>query len=115
MRLALIVLAVSLSAAAAQAQSVNPRTALDAAVLASGPAPQVRLTLAEPYAQAYAMKQAGVARTSVDRRLRSEDVTGSLGFLCGLQPGAERSGAAAANGYDPSGRFLGAKLSFAFR
>ncbi|WP_304178348.1 hypothetical protein [Phenylobacterium aquaticum] len=115
MRLALFVLLASLGAAAAQAQPTDPRLALDAAVMATGPAPQVRLTLAEPYAQAYAMKQAGVARTSVDRRLRSEDVTGSLGFLCGLQPGAERSGAAAANGYDPSGRFLGAKLSFAFR
>jgi opacity protein-like surface antigen len=115
MKLALIVLAVSLSAGAACAQPADARQALDAAVLATGPAPQVRLTLAEPYAQAYAMKQAGVARTSVDRRLRSQDVTGSLGFLCGLQPGAERSGAAAANGYDPSGRFLGAKLSFAFR
>ena len=57
----------------------------------------------------------GVARTSVDRKLASDDVTGSLGFLCGLEPGAGDKGLAAARGYDPSGRFVGAKLKFAFR
>lgn len=75
-----------------------------------------RLFLARPDAEAYGLKRAGIARTAVDRRFNTaEDLTGSLGFLCGLQPGAERSGAAAARGYDPSGRFLGAKLSLAFR
>lgn len=57
----------------------------------------------------------GVARTSVDRKLASEDVIGSLGFLCGLEPGSGDKGIAAARGYDPSGRFVGAKLRFAFR
>ena len=57
----------------------------------------------------------GIARTSVDRKLASDDVTGSLGFLCGLEPGSGKQGVAAARGYDPSGRFLGAKLKFAFR
>lgn len=57
----------------------------------------------------------GVARTSVDRKLAAEDVIGSLGFLCGLEPGAGDKGLAAARGYDPSGRFIGAKLRFAFR
>lgn len=57
----------------------------------------------------------GIARTSVDRKLASDDVTGSLGFLCGLEPGSGKQGVAAARGYDPSGRFVGAKLKFAFR
>jgi hypothetical protein len=51
----------------------------------------------------------------VDRTLAGEDLTGALGFLCGIQPGADRNGAAAARGSDPNGRFLGAKLSLAFR
>jgi len=57
----------------------------------------------------------GVARTSLDRKLASDDVTGSLGFLCGLEPGSGNKGIAAARGYDPSGRFVGAKLRLAFR
>lgn len=57
----------------------------------------------------------GVARTSVDRKLAKDDVIGSLGFLCGLEPGSGDKGLAAARGYDPSGRFVGAKLRFAFR
>lgn len=56
-----------------------------------------------------------VARTSVDRTLASDDVTGSLGCLCGLEPGAGKQGAAAIRGYDPTGRFLGAKLKIALR
>lgn len=67
------------------------------------------------YAHAGPARIPGVARTSVDRKLASEDVTGSLGFLCGLEPGAGRQGVAAARGYDPSGRFVGAKLKLAFR
>ncbi len=57
---------------------------------------------------------AGVARTSVDRRLTSDGLVGSAGFLCGMQPGASSQGAVAARGFDPQGRFLGAKLSLGF-
>ena len=58
----------------------------------------------------------GIARTSVDYRLKEDGLTGSLGFLCGIQPGADRfGGAAAARGHDSHGRFLGAKLRLAFR
>ena len=39
---------------------------------------------------------------------------GSFGFLCGLQSGQTDHGAAAAHGYDPQGRFLGAKLKLSF-
>ncbi len=72
-------------------------------------------TFGVSYANAGPARIPGVARTSVDRKLASDDVTGSLGFLCGLEPGAGDKGLAAARGYDPSGRFVGAKLRFAFR
>jgi hypothetical protein len=72
--------------------------------------------LAPTAVQASPMESAVFARTAVDRRFsRRDDVTGSIGFLCGLQPGHTEAGGAAAYGEDPHGRFLGAKLSFAFR
>jgi hypothetical protein len=108
-----VLLAVALLAAgAAHAESKDASAALYQAVLPDGAVPKTRLKLATPYAEAYALKSAGIARTAIERR--SEDATGALGFLCGLQPGTARTGAASARGYDPSGRFLGAKLSFAF-
>jgi hypothetical protein len=72
--------------------------------------------LAPTAIQASSVESVVFARTAVDHRFsRREDVTGSVGFLCGLQPGHNEAGAAAAYGADPHGRFLGAKLSFAFR
>lgn len=66
--------------------------------------------------QSKTLDTAVFARTAVERRLgRRDDLTGSFGFLCGLQPGHTESGAAAAYGSDPHGRFLGAKFSVAFR
>ncbi|WP_337186944.1 hypothetical protein [Phenylobacterium sp.] len=79
------------------------------------PAPEVRISYSPEATEALALRRAGLAKTSVDRRLGDEDMTGSLGFLCGLQSGADRGGAAAARGVDPHGRFLGAKLSLSFR
>jgi hypothetical protein len=57
----------------------------------------------------------GVAQTSVERKLGSQGLTGQAGFLCGRDPGHGETGAAAAYGYDPHGRFVGASLRFAFR
>jgi hypothetical protein len=55
------------------------------------------------------------ATTSVDRKFGArDDLTGSLGFLCGRQPEHTEAGGAAAFGSDPHGRFVGAKLSLAF-
>jgi hypothetical protein len=72
--------------------------------------------LAPTAVQARPMESAVFARTAVDHRFsRRDDITGSVGFLCGLQPGHTEAGGAAAYGADPHGRFLGAKLSFAFR
>ena len=58
---------------------------------------------------------AGVARTSIDHSFSPGKISGSAGFVCGLQDSLEHSGAREITGYDPHGRFVGAKLSFAFR
>ena len=54
----------------------------------------------------------GVARTAVEHQ--SSDVTAGAGLLCGIQPSADTSGAAMARGYDPDGKFVGAKLALRF-
>lgn len=108
-------------AAAGAARAETPAEALRAAVLApkapiSRPgvdAPNARITLAAPYAEAYALRTAGVAKTAVSET--DDEITRSLGFLCGIQPGQKPTGAAAARGYDPSGRFIGYKLSVALK
>jgi hypothetical protein len=89
--------------------SLQPHRA-DAARLSIAPSGP-RVTPTPPSA----VEAAVLPRRSIDRPLGSGRVTGSAGFLCGRQPGVKDSGAASAAGYDPHGRFLGAKLSFAFR
>ena len=121
-RLALFAIAAAASLASA-AHADTTADVLRAAVMAPkakisrpGDTPNAKITLAAPYAEAYALRTAGIAKTSLESRLaESDDVTGSLGFLCGLQPGQKPNGAAAARGYDPNGRFIGAKLSFALK
>jgi hypothetical protein len=57
----------------------------------------------------------GLPTTSVERRFGRGGLTGSAGFLCGLQPKAMADGAAAAYGVDPHGRYLGVKLRMVLR
>lgn len=97
----------------------------------AGPAaaePQVRLSppaasapprldlsrLSSRYDAGQALKAAGIARTSIDHSLPSQAATASLGFLCGMQPTTETSGAAGAFGVDREGRFVGAQLRVGF-
>jgi hypothetical protein len=99
----------------AQAGTGEDAQRLAAAVLAPRPALTAPHSVAPVRgADSGPARLPGVAKTAVDRKL-DDGATGSLGFLCGLQPGADRYGAGAAHGYDPTGRFVGAKLSFAFR
>ena len=63
-------------------------------------------------AQAEALR-AGIARTSVDHRF-IDRLTGSVGYLCGLH-GQDYDETAAMRGSDSQGKFLGAKLSLAFK
>jgi hypothetical protein len=56
----------------------------------------------------------GVARTSVDQSF-SQGLTASLGFLCDPHAAMQYDVATARPGADPQGKFLGAKLSLAFK
>ena len=119
MKTALLVTILALAAGSAHAQTATD--ALLAAPLkatSKGVALDLAPKAAFPprYDGAPEPRIAGVAKTAVDHRFDDPGVVGSLGFLCGLEAGAERQyGAAAARGYDPSGRFVGAKLRLAFR
>jgi hypothetical protein len=98
-------------AAARTLQSLRPQAAAtpSAADLARSVLP-VRAA-----AGAAAPLPAGVVRTSVDHSFSPGKVSGSAGFVCGLQESLDHSGAREVTGSDPHGRFVGAKLSFAFR
>ncbi len=118
-----------LFAGGAQAQSAAPKLNLTLPDLA-GPAPQTVVTAAgvpakaipdvedaldpqvRPKLQPQTLDSAVFAKTAVDRKIGG--ATASAGFLCGRMPGHADSGMAGAYGVDPHGRFVGAKLSFAF-
>lgn len=87
------------------------------------PAPKLSLVPAKPlnltapglpvlYSRAPTPLPAGVARTSVEGK--AGDAMLGAGLLCGLKPNADESGAGRARGYDPDGKFVGAKLAFSF-
>jgi hypothetical protein len=113
---ALAAVAIASATDDAEGQALSPEAA--ALLRAVRPAPPRAETpaFAPRYADQSAARIPGVAQTSVDARLSDADgVVGSLGFMCGLKPGAEKYGAAAARGYDDTGRFVGAKLRVAFK
>ena len=117
MKAALLSLAIAILGGATHAETAAPEASILAQAVVtvvareSGPG----LDLSRPGAQSrYASPlPAGIARTSVDHRFDG-DAVGSFGYLCGLNPGQKMTGAAGAAGYDPMGKFLGAKLSLAF-
>ncbi|KQY27791.1 hypothetical protein ASD38_17115 [Caulobacter sp. Root487D2Y] len=90
---------------------------------ATRPAPRLSLAPAKPldltapglpvlYSRAPTPLPPGVARTSVESK--AGDAVLGAGLLCGLKPNADDSGAGRARGYDPDGKFVGAKLAFSF-
>jgi hypothetical protein len=129
-----VAIGLSAIAAAAQAQTLGqarPQTSAQTPTAASAPAPQAATIAAAlrgvlgvsgqstPLPLNFESDQApltpGVARTAVDHPFGKGGVVGSAGFLCGRGAGPDNNGAATAYGYDPEGRFVGAKLSFAFK
>jgi hypothetical protein len=107
-----IAVAIAAIAGAGQAQTLMSAVPKTPAFSQARP-----LDLSVPGALSYARRAPlalprGVARTSVEHQ--SNDLTGSAGLLCGLQPSAQTSGAATARGYDPDGKFVGAKLALRF-
>jgi hypothetical protein len=112
--IAAILMAVAASAGAQAAP--DPAEALAAAAFAKPGAPTAsRSGPGAARARADASLPTGVARTSIDHRFAPDGLIAEAGFLCGLQPSRNDRGASAARGYDPHGRFLGAKLRLAFR
>jgi hypothetical protein len=126
MKTALIALALTALAGAASAQPLDlrltdptgPVAPFKVAADAARPMPDLANPL-DPLAptklQAKTLDSAVFARTALETKLAGRsDLTGGFGFLCGLQPGHNESGGAAAVGSDPHGRFVGAKFSLAF-
>lgn len=116
MKAALIALA-TLTAGAAQAQTVDALMKAPLQTTNAGVAidlTQSAAAFTPRYRHAPEPRIPGVAKTAIDHRY-DEGVVGSLGFLCGLDQGAERKGSAAVRGTDQTGRFVGAKLRLAFR
>jgi hypothetical protein len=108
--------ALALAAALALAQGGVASAEVAAPRLALAPARP--LDLAAPglpvlYSRAPTPLPPGVARTSVEGRVAGDARLGA-GLLCGLKPNADDSGAGRARGYDPDGKFVGAKLAFSF-
>lgn len=119
MKALLLSLAIAAGAGTANAQvTARPADDLIHAILAAPAAnaqPGLDLTRARAPSRFADPLPAGIARTSIDHRFEDDGAVGSAGYLCGLQPGEKMYGAAGAAGYDPMGKFLGAKLSVAFR
>ncbi|HEX3366621.1 hypothetical protein [Phenylobacterium sp.] len=121
-----LALALALPAGAASAQPLDlrlpdpaaPAVALPIPAQAAKPMPDIANPLdplARPALQSKTLDTAVFAKTAVETKLAGRsDLTGGLGFMCGLQPGHTESGGAAAYGSDPHGRFVGAKFSLAF-
>ena len=101
------------AAGAAQAQSAPLKLDLAAAQSAAPFDLSTRSAAGLTDAEAEALRT-GVARTAVDHRF-ADRLTASLGFLCDPHASMQSGSAAAMPGADPQGKFLGAKLSFAFR
>lgn len=108
-------------AGAADAQSLTPRATPAAALrLAAAPLSPAAAALARTGGElGFASDDQGPilspAPTAVDHGFAGARLVASAGFLCGLKSAPDNNGAASALGYDPHGRFVGARLSYAFR
>jgi hypothetical protein len=108
----------ALVAAVALAGTAQAEVAAPAAAPRLSLAPARPLDLTAPglpvlYSRAPTPLPPGVARTSVEGKVAGDALLGA-GLLCGLKPNADDSGAGRARGYDPDGKFVGAKLAFSF-
>jgi hypothetical protein len=67
------------------------------------------------FAEAAEGKGQAMSRVAVDHRFAKSDATAAVGFLCARPDSLDERAASSAYGSDPHGRFLGARLSVAFR
>jgi hypothetical protein len=120
MKRALLIVALAAIGGAAHAEqapvlySMLPHDGAQSPTAALMDAARARPSATPLYAEANVLRAAGIARTSIDKTFASDSATLAAGFICGLQPGVEKNGGAGAFGYDPHGRFIGAKFSLAF-
>jgi hypothetical protein len=103
---------IALLAGSAHAEALNLAPAPQTAT------PRLDLTIrasADPaYAKMLDMRAHGLAQTSIDAKVGDNGAVSSFGFLCGLYPGQNLGGVHEARGYDPQGKFMGAKLALPF-
>lgn len=110
---ALALIAAFALAGAARAEVAAPAAAPRLSLVPAKPLDLTAPGLPALYSRAPAPLPAGVARTSVEGKVAGDALLGA-GLLCGLKPNADDSGAGRARGYDPDGKFVGAKLAFSF-
>jgi hypothetical protein len=114
-RMILFAAALAALAGAVQAQTLTLVPATHPLQSKAPEAAALNAAVAARFGEAGALKGQGVARTSVDRSFDRDRGNGSIGFLCGRPDSLDDRASASPYGSDPHGRFLGAKLSFAFR
>ena len=95
----------------AEPAASTPRPLLRSARASTAPAQPAPLALRRT--PDVALRPPGIGQTGIDRALSSR-LSGSAGFICGRPDGPDVAGSAAARGYDPHGRFVGASLRLAF-
>ncbi len=111
-----LVSALALTAAAVCGGAAHAQAAKAPAISLVQPARPLDLSapgLPVLYSRAPTPLPPGIARTSVERKVAGDGVLSS-GVLCGIQPSADTSGASRARGFDPDGKFVGAKMAFRF-
>jgi len=113
-----ITLLIALGAAVGSADAQTPDSS---PVAATGPQaidrPDARALFSIPYARSNGPAPDGMSRTAIDHRFASGGLTGSVGYLCGVNsfaPGANETGGPAST-FGRGTTFLGAKLSLPFR
>jgi hypothetical protein len=108
-----LLIALAAAAVAGVAHAEAPR--LDLTPAPKGEVATLNAAVLAPDRQAHDLPQPGVAKTAVDRRFERQGATGAVGFLCGRPDSLDERASSQPLGSDPQGRFLGARLSFAFR
>jgi hypothetical protein len=95
----------------------------DPAPTSAAPRPLLRLArpaddVSSPYASPVKDPGPNLGHTAVERRLSGDGVTGSVGYLCGIdlyQPDGWQRGGGVDSSAGHKGTFLGAKLGYSFK
>jgi hypothetical protein len=108
---AAIAILAALAGGEAHAQSVGP---LPAASRPSLNLTDARVSIGPARSSPLVADQPITNRTSIDHTFGPQQVTASVGYLCGLQPPSDRTPGPAST-FGPISTFLGGKLTYAFK